>query len=304
MELTWLEDFVALAASGNFSRAANARGITQPAFSRRVRTLEDWVGADLFVRSPHGVALSAAGQAFLSGADELIRRMRQLRQDAREAGGRETATLRFAATHALSFTFFPAWMRSVEPGAQAGPVRLISDSMQACEDLMLHGQTQFLLCHHHPLAPGRCPPEQFRSLSVGTDALAPYVAPDAAGGARWRLDADAGELPLLAYSAESGLGRILRAHRFTDRLPGLVPVFSAHLAASLLAMACGGRGIAWLPASLAALDVAQGRIVRAGGPEWDIALEICIFRATARQNPAAEAFWARLKAAVGHANSA
>jgi DNA-binding transcriptional LysR family regulator len=220
MELTWLEDCVALAATGNFSRAAEARGITQPAFSRRVRTLEDWVGVALFVRSPHGVAPSAAGEVFLSGADELIRTMRQLRQDAREAGGRETATLRFAATHALSFTFFPHWMRRIEAGAQSGPVRLISDNMQACEELMLHGQVQFLLCHHHALAPGRCAPEQFRSVPVGMDVLVPYVAPDAAGRPRWRLDAMAGELPLLSYTAESGLARILQAHRFGDRFAG------------------------------------------------------------------------------------
>lgn len=301
MELTWLEDFVALAASGNFSRAAEARAITQPAFSRRVRTLEDWVGVALFVRSPHGVALSAAGEVFLEGADDLIRRMRQLRQDAREAGGRETATLRFAATHALSFTFFPNWMRRIEPGAQAGPVRLISDNMQACEELMLHGQVQFLLCHHHPLAPGRCAPERFRSVPVGSDALAPYVACDASGEPRWRLDKAATDLPLLAYTAESGLGRILQAHRFGDRLPGLTPVFSAHLAATLLGMACEGRGIAWLPATLAALDVEQGRIVRAGGPEWDVPVEVRVFRSAARQNPAAETFWRRLREQAGHA---
>jgi len=304
MELTWLEDFVALAASGNFSRAAELRGITQPAFSRRVRTLEDWVGVALFVRSPHGVALSAAGEVFLSGADELIRSMRQLRQDAREAGGRETATLRFAATHALSFTFFPHWMRRIEAGVQTGPVRLISDNMQACEELMVHGQVQFLLCHHHVIAPGRCASEQFRSLPVGVDALAPYVVPDASGRPRWALDPAAGELPLLSYTAESGLARILQAHRFGDRLPGLNAVFSAHLAATLLGMACEGRGIAWLPATLAASDVEQGRIVRAGGPEWDIPVEIRVFRAAARQNPAAEAFWRRLKDQSGNAQTA
>ncbi|RZA16369.1 MAG: LysR family transcriptional regulator, partial [Proteobacteria bacterium] len=41
MELVWLEDLSALAEYGSFVRAAEARHITQPAFSRRVRSLEN-----------------------------------------------------------------------------------------------------------------------------------------------------------------------------------------------------------------------------------------------------------------------
>ena len=50
MNLSWLEDFLVLSASGNFSRAADERHMTQPAFSRRIRALEEWLGADLFDR--------------------------------------------------------------------------------------------------------------------------------------------------------------------------------------------------------------------------------------------------------------
>ena len=37
MNLIWLDDFLALAATGNFSRAADERHSSQPAFSRRIR---------------------------------------------------------------------------------------------------------------------------------------------------------------------------------------------------------------------------------------------------------------------------
>ncbi|KRA59250.1 LysR family transcriptional regulator [Caulobacter sp. Root655] len=293
MELIWLEDFVALAETGNFSRAAENRHVTQPAFSRRVRALEDWVGAPLFDRATPGVTLTAAGQQFRTGADELIRRINQLRRESREAGGMEAATLRFAATHALSFTFFPQWMRELESRATLGPIRLISDSMQACEDLMLHGEAQFLLCHHHAAAPSRFG-AQFRSQVVGQDALAPFVAPGPDGGPRWSLSDGADEIPYLAYSDESGLGRIIEAQRFTDRAQGLKVVFSARLAASLMTMARDGRGVAWLPVSLAENEVAQGRLVRAAGGDWEAPVDIRVFRPTARQSLAAEAFWSEL----------
>src|SRR5690349_3817802 len=107
MDIGLLRDFVALAELGNFSRAAEARNVTQPAFSRRIRTLEGWVGVDLFHRGAQGVSLTDAGNEFRRGADELIRRIEQLREETREAGGKNVTALRFASTHALSFSFFP-----------------------------------------------------------------------------------------------------------------------------------------------------------------------------------------------------
>ena len=64
LDLDWLEDFVALADTGSFSRAAEVRHIAQPAFSRHIRSLEEWVGVELCDRSAHPVALTAAGQQY------------------------------------------------------------------------------------------------------------------------------------------------------------------------------------------------------------------------------------------------
>ena len=61
MDLTWLEDFLALAEHKTFARAAETRHVTQPAFSRRIQSLEDWMGTRLFVRSPQGTTLTPAG---------------------------------------------------------------------------------------------------------------------------------------------------------------------------------------------------------------------------------------------------
>jgi LysR family transcriptional regulator, hypochlorite-specific transcription factor HypT len=288
MELAWLEDFVALAETRNFSRAAERRHITQPAFSRRIRHLEQAVGVALFDRTSTGVRLTAAGEQFDRGAADLARRLIALAREAREAGGRETATLRIAATHALSFTFFPRWIRAVEARAPIAPVRLISDSMAACEEMMLHGETQFLLCHHHKAAPGPLDARAFRRVDVGEDRLMPFTAPDSEGRPRWWLGGDAA--PLLAYDAESGLGRIWAAQGFADRLPMLETVFSARLAATLMTMACEGRGVAWLPESLAERDVALGRLVMCGPAETTVPLTVSIYRPAARQSPSAEAF--------------
>lgn len=298
MELIWLEDFLALSALGNFSRAAEARSVTQPAFSRRIRALETWLGVSLFDRAASGVELTVAGEVFRPGAEEIVRRIRQVSQEVRESERKSAATLFFAATHALSFTFFPDWMRDLELEGPLGPLRLISDSMQACESLMLQGNAQFLLCHHRTEAPGRFDPAQFHSIVVGEDLLLPYAAPGPDGAPLWNLDDEGPRTPYLAYNPESGLGRILKATVFArGRATALESVFTSHLAATLMSMARDGRGVCWLPKGLAADDVANGRLVPASiDPLWSTPLDVRLFRPVSRQSAAAEAFWSRAQA--------
>jgi len=212
MNLTWLEDFLALAASGNFSRAAQLRHMTQPAFSRRIRALEEWLGVALFDRASQPATLTEAGRWLRDVAQETLARVARLPEAAQAVASGASATLRFAATHALSLTFLPAWLRGLEASAPLGPVQLVSDMQQQCETLMLQGRTQFLLCHAHAQVPGRLDGAGFRAVVVGTDAIVPVRAPAAAVPSR-REGGGAQRVAVLDYSAESGLGRLTRALR-------------------------------------------------------------------------------------------
>lgn len=291
MELSWLEDFLILAQCGHFSRAAELRHLTQPAFSRRIRTLEAWVGTPLFDRS-QPVALTEAGRRLLPAARETLFRLDQARESCREAAHSASAALHFAATHSLSLSFFPGWLRAMESGGLLGAIRLTSDSLQACEQIMIQGQAQFLLCHHRDGAPDRLDQEHFQSVRVGGDVLVPMAAPEEG---RFQLPGRQGHpVPLLAYSAESGLGRIVAAGAATLQQAWLEPVFTSHLAGVLRSMALEGRGVAWLPLSLVAEDLRTGTLVRAGDAIWDLEVDIRLYRPRATLAPAAERFWSRL----------
>lgn len=289
MELLWLEDFYVLAQSGNFSRAAELRHVTQPAFSRRIRALENWVGVDLFERTTQGAVLTDAGRQMIESAQELTRRLYQMRQEAREVAGKQARTLHFAATHSLSFTFFPGWVRAAERAGPIEAIRLHSDNMRVCEQMLLSGEAQFLLCHQHPDVPPRFAAESFHSKVVGRDLLIPLQA---------RHDSPPhpqATLPLLGYTADSGLGRIVSARLLQEtQPPALDTVFSSHLAAVLLSMALEGKGFAWLPETLAGPELANGKLVRALDEHWDIPLEIRLFRPAMALSDFAEDFWARL----------
>src|SRR3954462_10393436 len=102
MNLSWLDDFLALVASGNFSRAAEERHMTQPAFSRRIRALEEWLGTDLFDRSSQPAGLTAAGEWFQVTARDQLARVARIPGESRTVAQVHSTALRFAATHALS----------------------------------------------------------------------------------------------------------------------------------------------------------------------------------------------------------
>jgi DNA-binding transcriptional LysR family regulator len=286
MELVWLEDFIALAEHGGFIKAAQARHVTQPAFSRRIRSLEQWVGVELFQRTPQGATLTPAGEHVLASVQDAAARLYRIRDDAREVAGTAAKSLRFAATHSLSFTFFPRWIRQVGGGAPIQAVRLLSDSMAECERMLLHGQAQFLLSHRHAQVPPLLPAGQFISTCVGNDTLVPLMGSAAVFGE------DLQTLPYLAYTRESGLGRIVDHHlqRKAEYLH-LQPSFSSHLAAVLTSVALENKGVAWLPKSLTEQERSDGRLVRALDESWDIPLEIHLARPVAQLPPFAEAFW-------------
>ena len=140
MDLDWLEDFTALAETGNFSRAAERRHVTQPAFSRRIRAFEEWLGVPLFVRGGQKVTLTRAGEEIRAEAEAMLRAMLRLRRVARECAVDETPTLHFAATHSLSFSFFPGWIKQYAQVLARSAINLVSDTMAACEAALVQGQ--------------------------------------------------------------------------------------------------------------------------------------------------------------------
>lgn len=318
LDLDWLEDFVVLADSGNFSRAAQARHIAQPAFSRHIKSLEEWAGVDLFDRTTHPVALTAAGKRLLPEIEDVLQRLEAARSQARAAHEQAAVSLQFAATHALSLTFFPAWLGRIEAqlpvGRKMGPIQMVSDSFAACEDLMLQRRAQFLLCHGHPDVANRLDPAQFEFAVVGADRLLPVsatnadgsalhaIAPAMAAGAR-KGSKTRSPLPVLAYGEASGIGQIMRAvmgRALGDRDDGPTrTVFTAHHAVLLKSMALERRGVAWLPDSLISAELASGALVRAGDERWTVPIEVRLFRPRAALTDTAEALWQVANAGAG-----
>jgi len=297
LDVEWLEDFVALAESGSFSRAAEARAIAQPAFSRHIRSLEEWVGVDLIDRGAHPVELTGGGRRFLPLARDVLASLEAARIKARLAHGEASASLRIAITHTLAITFFPRWLGALETCLRPGPIETMSNHARACEDLMYQRRVQFVLCYGHPDVPGRLDEGRYPVVKLGDDVLQPVSAPDDSGRPLFELERS-GPLPVLDYSDASGVGRILRARlprRFAELKggagPGMSVAFSAHNASLLKMMAVAGRGLAWLPESLVHNELQSRQLVPAGSDAWLVPIEVRLYRQNAEMTPTAEALW-------------
>ncbi|MBR1175269.1 LysR family transcriptional regulator [Bradyrhizobium sp. KB893862 SZCCT0404] len=296
MEIDWLYDFIAVATTRSFSRAADERHCSQPALSRRIQALELWAGALLLDRSSHHVNLTVAGEAFRQTAGDILRRLAAGRLEAQERARGASDVLKFASTNALSLTFFPGWLRRIETELPFVPnVQLVANHMEGCERILLAGEAHFLLCHYHPAATSILTPPKFSSLHVGNDRLIPASVPVSRSSRkpRFKLPGTEGApVQFLNFRSESGMGRILDAVRAASTLQmHLRPTFASHLAKLLVTMVQEGRGMAWLPESLIGDQLASGDIVAAGEVEWYVPIEIHVFRPKLRLAQAAEAFW-------------
>ena len=85
MELRYLLYFATVAEQQSFTRAAKKLRIAQPAISQQIKKLEEELEVKLLVRTKRSVKLTAAGQAFLGEAKDILNRVEQSRV---EAGGR------------------------------------------------------------------------------------------------------------------------------------------------------------------------------------------------------------------------
>lgn len=81
MNLKQLEYFVAVAEHGSFSKASAVLDVAQPALSRQVRSLEDDLREQLFIRNGRGVALTDAGKRLLDHSVAILQLTAQARAD-------------------------------------------------------------------------------------------------------------------------------------------------------------------------------------------------------------------------------
>ncbi len=93
LDLRLLYNFTVVAEHGHFGRSAEVLHTTQPSLSRQIHRLEQRVGARLLDRTAQGARLTAAGEAFLTLAADLLRAASRAMVTARTAARAHRLTI-------------------------------------------------------------------------------------------------------------------------------------------------------------------------------------------------------------------
>jgi DNA-binding transcriptional LysR family regulator len=283
METKWLEDFVSLAETRSFSRSAQLRHVTQPAFSRRIQALEAWAGTDLVDRSSYPTRLTPAGETLYAQSLEVLQALQNTRAMLRGHSTAGQDVIEFAVPHTLAFTFFPAWVSSLRE--RFGPIksRLIALNVHDAVMRLVEGSCDVLIAYHHAAQPLQLDAERYEMVALGEETLAPWCRPDERGEPLFRLPGRPGQLlPYLGYAPGAYLGLVTD---FLIKQAGvpiyLDRVYETDMAEGLKVMALEGHGIAFLPHSAVKKEVQAGKLVNPAPPELaglQVTMEVRAYR--------------------------
>lgn len=281
METKWIEDFVSLAETRSFSRSAQLRHVTQPAFSRRIQALEAWAGIDLVDRSLYPTRLTPAGETFHHQALEILGALQATRNMMRSHQAAGQDMIEFAVPHSLAFSFFPHWIMDLRSSFGVVKSRLTALNVHDAVMQLTEGSCDLLIAYHHPSQPLQLSPDRYEMLSLGRETLAPYAKADAQGQPLFTLPSRPGaKVPLLSYASGAYLGRLVEQITKLAGTPlNLDAIYETDMAEGLKAMAMEGHGLAFLPASSVKKELKSKRLMRAApAGQFELEMDIRIYR--------------------------
>lgn len=276
MELKWLEDLIALAETDTLSQAAQQRNITQPAFSRRIKAIEDWLGAPVIDRSRRPVRVTPAIKNQIDEIQLLARELRRLRSEVRSWESAQRRVI-IAAQHTLSIAFLPTFIARLQNVLSATTIRLRSGNRDEIYALLMTRQAMLLIGYETAGYPLATDAALLQKVVLTQDRLIPVTLADTIISHAFL---GTNELNIIAYPPEAFFGAIL--HK--DILPALgerfavTTVCESALVPAIVELTLAGVGIAWLPSALIASHIDSGRLVDLSASIGSVDLQIVAAR--------------------------
>lgn len=296
MEIEWIEDFLALADTRSFSRAATNRHSSQPAFSRRIQALESWLGVELIDRSSNPPTLTPGGRAFRGFAEGIVRQLYQARNLLQDKLQTPEKEIRFAVAYTLSLTFFPDWFAELHESFSDMTARISEMNVMDGATALVAGDVDFLICYHHPQIPVLLDEDRYSCISLDKEAFQPYSAASKDNAPLYRLPGTPDNpLPFLSYSSNTFFVHVVDMILLNAPQPYfLEDVCQSQMSEAIKAMVVAGNGVAWLPEKCVAKELEEGKVAPAGAGKWKTQLEIRLYRSLENRNPNVSRLWAFL----------
>lgn len=136
-DLGALELLLAVARLGSLGRAARARGISQPAASSRIRSMERQLGVALVERSPRGSRLTDAGALVTDWARRVVEAAEAFDAGAQALRGQRDSRLRVAASMTIAEYLLPGWLIALRAQRPGTAVSLLAGNSSVVAERLL-----------------------------------------------------------------------------------------------------------------------------------------------------------------------
>lgn len=294
MRLEWLEDILAIAETGSFSGAAERRRLTQSAFSRRIKQIEDYVGVELFDRSRKPIRLQPTTMAQSEQIQQLSSGLRRLLVDLRRGERMASNKVVIACQHSLTAARIPSILQKLPFQRDGIHIRLRSANLDECSGLLLSRQADVAIVYRLPDEPDGFSADYLEVIAIGTDRLIPVFNAPLLRSLEKAPDRE--DIPYVAYPADVFFGRVME-HRvlpFLDPGAHFTPKVETALTLAAVEMAAAGICVAWVPESLALDRIAMGRLVDLSSVLPGCDLQVNAMRLQGNASPAESVFWSQL----------
>ncbi|EYT78425.1 MULTISPECIES: LysR family transcriptional regulator [unclassified Streptomyces] len=261
-DLGALELLLAVARLGSLGAAARELGITQPAASSRIRSMERQLGLALVDRSPRGSRLTDAGALVTDWARRVVEAAEAFDVGAQALRDRRDSRLRVAASMTIAEYLLPGWLIALRARRPDTAVSLLAGNSAVVAERLLAGEADL------GFVEGVSVPTGLDSVVIAQDRLTVVTAPGHPW-ARRRRPLEAAELaatPLILRETGSGTRQVLDA-----ALGGLArPLIELSSTTAVKAAAVSGAGPAVLSELAVGDELTLRRLVTV--PVRDVAL--------------------------------
>lgn len=276
MELKWLDDYIALIETGSFSAAAQRRHVSQPAFSRRIQMLEQWLGVTLIDRSRKPLQFTPVAADNQLVFRNLVARIYEFRA-VLKSEALDSADITIVAQHTLAAAHVPGFLEQLRGLSSGQNFRLRSENRSDSVTMLMRGQAQILITYETPLSLCSIPAQIASRHVLGQDTMMLVACPALHKQLRTIKEGD--PVPMLCYPPESFFGQVVRAEVLPElmRRHQVSVCCISEFAMSLRELALIGQGAAWLPVSLIKEDLRHASLMPLDWLSRPVTLDIVVF---------------------------
>lgn len=292
-----LEDLLAFIELRNITLAAQRRNISQPAYSRRLKALEEGENTMLVDRSGRPSVPTKALSSMKNELEMALLALQKVSKGfARDAEFKRSISI--ASVHSLSTGSLPVAIQKIEHLIDEADIRIHSANQDICFQLLMTEQVSAMLAYEKADQPLQAPLDLVEKTIVTKDQLVPVCSPEF----KQKLDSlirEKQKIPLISYPSNVFLGRVIHNDVVTRSPHIFSQKFLAGMSSVVITAVSTGLGVAWVPASVIKDEIKNNRLIILQEEGFErIDLIVAMLQLRRKKSQHMNQFWNELSSAL------